>query len=345
MDSSMPSQTKPTHPETIQSQLAALSGHAGVYTLSGTGWLRVTGSDRLRWLAGMLTNGIQQQETPQIEMGVGSYSFILSPQGRIQGDCYTFVLTDDVLLETSSEQLQPLQNLLERFIIMDDVELTDISGEWHGIGIAGPKAANILIGTIPAAVGINGMQPLQLRVDESKLMLIAAYSPTIPRFEVWCNDLTEASAIRSALIAAGATDCDSEAIEDLRILSGIPRYGTDIRDKDLPQETAQTRALNFSKGCYIGQEIVERIRSRGAVHRTFTGFLIDGDLPAPNTALELDGKAVGEITSAAVIPLQHGEKKIALGYIRREALTHKKPLTYLGGNATPVELPFVLDNS
>jgi folate-binding protein YgfZ len=335
----MPSQTKSVHPETTQTQLAALSGHAGVYALSGTGWLRVTGGDRLRWLAGMLTNGIQQQEP-----GAGSYNFILSAQGRIQGDCYAFIREDDVLLQTSSEQLQPLMTLLDRFIIMDDVELTDITAAWYGVGIAGPTAAAILAAALPAAaVGVDGMQPLHLRLHGSKQMVIAAYSPVVPRFEVWCDSAAEASAVHSLLIAAGAADCDPEAVEDLRILSGIPRYGTDIRDKDLPQETAQTRALSFSKGCYIGQEIVERIRSRGAVHRTFTGFLIDGDLPAAGTAMELDGKAVGEITSAATILFRGSEKKLALGYIRREALMQKKPLNYAGGSAEPLELPFVFN--
>jgi len=330
----MPSQTKSAHSANIQEQLAALHGRAGVYPLAGTGWLRVTGGDRLRWLAGMLTNGIQQQEP-----GTGTYNFILSAQGRIQGDCYAFVRKQDVLLETSSEQIRPLQTLLDRFIIMDDVELADVSAEWHGIGIAGPKAAEML-----NSIGLSAdaLAPLALRSltrNGLEFTIIAAYSPAVPRFELWCNDATEAAALRSALIAAGAADCGPEAVEDLRILSGIPRYGTDIRDKDLPQETAQTRALSFSKGCYIGQEIVERIRSRGAVHRTFTGFLIKGELPSAGTALELDGKPVGEITSAAAIPLEHGEKKLALGYIRREALLQNKPLSYAGGAATPVEFP------
>jgi len=332
-------------PESLQKQLAALTGSAGVYLLEDTGWLRVTGGDRLRWLAGMLTNGIQQQEP-----GTGSYNFILSAQGRIQGDCYAFVRAEDVLLETSGEQVQPLMTLLDRFIIMDDVELTDISAEWHGVGIAGPEAAVLLV-----KIGVSSdllapliRRPLALHsftLNGFEHTLIAAYAPTIPRFEIWCNDITEAAAIRSALIAEGAMDCDAEAAEAFRILNGIPRYGTDIRDKDLPQETSQTRALSFSKGCYIGQEIVERIRSRGAVHRTFGGFLLEGEVPARGTVLELDGKAVGEITSAAAIPLQSGERRLALGYIRREALLQKKPLSYTGGVATPVDLPFVLESA
>ena len=322
-------------PESLQKQLAALTGSAGIYPLAGTGWLRVTGGDRLRWLAGMLTNGIQQMEPD-----TGSYNFILSAQGRIQGDCYAFVRADDVLLETSAEQVQPMMTLLDRFIIMDDVELADISAEWHGIGIAGPEAVALLakIGIASDALATLTLRPLTRNGFE--LTLIAAYAPTVPRFEIWCNDITEVAAIRSALIAAGAADCDSEAVEAFRILNGIPLYGIDIRDKDLPQETAQTRALSFSKGCYIGQEIVERIRSRGAVHRTFTGFLLEGEVPAAGTVLELDGKPVGEITSAVDI----SGRKLALGYIRREALLQKKPLSYAGGVATPVELPFALEN-
>ena len=131
-----------------------------------------------------------------------------------------------------------------------------------------------------------------------------------------------------------------EAQEVHRIALGIPRYGQDIRERDLPQETEQTRALHFSKGCYIGQEIVERIRSRGSVHRKFTGFLVDGPLPAPGTKIQLDGKDLGEITSAASLPVEGGERRVALGYIRREAATPGKVLQAGDATAIVAELPF-----
>ena len=111
------------------------------------------------------------------------------------------------------------------------------------------------------------------------------------------------------------------ALDLWRIAAGIPRYGVDIRERDLPQETEQERALNFSKGCYVGQEIVERIRSRGQVRRKFTGFEIEGQLPAAGSKIQVDGKDVGEITSAASLPVAGGERRVALGYIRREAAT------------------------
>src|SRR5207302_10621525 len=118
-------------------------------------------------------------------------------------------------------------------------------------------------------------------------------------YEIW---LTPKDAYKTwqALVAAGATPVGSEALEMQRIVSGIPLYGADIRERDLPQETEQMRALNFNKGCYVGQEIVERIRSRGAVHRKFSGFVIDGAATlTPGSKIVVAGKEVGEITSTA----------------------------------------------
>ncbi len=128
----------------------------------------------------------------------------------------------------------------------------------------------------------------------------------------------------------------------LRILEGTPLYGTDIRDKDLPQETDQTRALHFAKGCYLGQEIVERIRSRGTVHRTFSGFILTGELPAPGTRiLDADDKPVGELTSVARIQLPAGTDQLALGYIRREALDRNATIDLPRRHRhTPSALPF-----
>jgi len=134
--------------------------------------------------------------------------------------------------------------------------------------------------------------------------------------------------------------CDTESQEWLRLLEGKPRYGTDIRDGELPQETGQTRALHFAKGCYLGQEIVERIRSRGNVHRAFTAFRLEGALPAPGALLEADDKQVGELTSVAAIPLPTGIVQLALGYVRRESLERSSPLQHPGGTAVPIPSPF-----
>ena len=138
----------------------------------------------------------------------------------------------------------------------------------------------------------------------------------------------------------GAKAVSPGTLELLRIASGIPRYGQDIRERDLPQETEQERALTFTKGCYIGQEIVERIRSRGAVHRKFTGFLVDGVLPASETKIQSDGKEVGEITSAASLPLSSGQQLVAMGYIRRQSVQPGKPLEAGGATLSIADIPF-----
>jgi folate-binding protein YgfZ len=144
-----------------------------------------------------------------------------------------------------------------------------------------------------------------------------------------------------ALRAAGAAPVGSEALELQRIVSGIPQYGVDIRERDLPQETEQARALNFNKGCYVGQEIVERIRSRGAVHRKFSGFVAHGGEPIAVGAKVVAGeKEVGEITSAASLRFAGREKTVALGYIRREVGVPGREVMVGAAKVTVVQLPF-----
>ena len=345
-----------------QTQLDALLHVAGIAPLDGTGWIRVTGSDRVRWLNGMVTNAIQT-----LAPGEGCYNFVLNAQGRIQGDLTAWMLEDSILLETSRDQLPALLTHLDRFIIMDDVELADVSAQRAGFSVSGPRAAEMIESiSLPSPPATLRLQSATW--NDVPLDIIHAHSPLVPRIELW-SDAATIAALAAALTAAGAIPVSSEALEALRILSGTPRYGTDIRNTatahELPQETApigvQSRALHFTKGCYLGQEIVERIHSRGNVHRTFAGFQLTGALPTPGTVLTADSysdsdshsdshshsdaKPVGEFTSVAAIPLPTGPVQLALGYIRRQALPvaaldRNLPLQYPGGTATPIALPY-----
>ncbi len=166
------------------------------------------------------------------------------------------------------------------------------------------------------------------------MLLIAAYSPTVPRCQIWSTP-EAVDTLRMELTNLGAVEVGPEALEALRVLEGTPLFGKDIRDRDLPQETAQTRALHFSKGCYLGQEIVERIRSRGNVRRSLTSFSLIGDVPALPATLEADGNPAGELTSVATLP---DGTHLALGYARHEALERNLPLLYPGGRATPISV-------
>ena len=324
------------------SQLAALLQGAGTCPLHQMGWIRVTGEDRVRWLNGMVTNFVQQ-----LQPGEGNYNFILSVQGRIQGDATIFAEPGAFLMQTASAQVPGLMTLLNRFIIMDDVELSDVTSERSGLLVAGPQASSLL-----ATIGLNveGLETLQMRTiswNTAPVSVFHMHSPLVPRFELWANSEIIPK-LTDALQSAGAVPCDAQSLEWLRVLEGTPLYGTDIRDRELPQETGQTRALHFAKGCYLGQEIVERIRSRGNVHRTFGAFRLDGERPAAGSQLEADGKQIGELTSVAAIPLpgdDPGIIQLGLGYVRREAIDRhatdrRATLRYTGGVAIPVSLPF-----
>jgi folate-binding protein YgfZ len=323
--------------------LDAILHGVGVYALQQTTWLRATGEDRMRWMNGMVTNSIQSMAP-----GQGSYSYVLSAQGRIEGDANVFNTGDALLVETSVAQREHLLQWLDHYIIMDDV-LLEPEDAFAGICIAGPDAAKALAALLPGVALPSAMGLMIAEWQGHALRIVAAYSPLVPKYELWIAP-ENLAALQDAMKTAypNAVACSNEAVEWLRLLEGTPRYGTDVRntnDKhELPQETAlqgePMRALHFAKGCYLGQEIVERIRSRGNVHRTFNGFLIDGDAPATGAIILAEDKDAGEITSSARISLKSGEITLALGYIRREALDRKLPLTCDGATVHPITLPY-----
>lgn len=338
MSTATSSNTPAAIPHSSDTQLDALLHGVGVASLDQTGWIRVTGSDRVRWLNGMATNSVQG-----LEDGTGAYNFFLNAQGRIQGDGNIFAATNELRIETARQQIATLIPYLDHYIIMDDVELADISDARHGLAVIGPGASSLLTKLGLSAIPAEDLKYERQSWDGTAVDVQRAYSPLIPRFEVWADDPEALQRLRQALEAAGGTAVIAPTLEYLRLLEGTPTFGTDIRDRDLPQETNQARALHFNKGCYLGQEIVERIRSRGNVHRTFSAFRLEGVLPAPGTPLQALEKPVGELTSVAALPFtsEAGDTlQIALGYVRREALDRREPLQYQGGIAHPAPSPF-----
>ena len=314
-------------------ELSALRSGCGVFALRWRGRINVSGKDRVRWLHNMVTNNVRDLPVNQ-----GNYNFVLNAQGRILGDMYIFNRGESLSLETDATQVEALTNAMKRFIIMDKVELTDVSGDSVSIGICGPRAESVL-----SAAGINagGMQALEVRdvgVESIAAALIRGPEQKPGWFELWL-DPNEAQGLWNLLVKAGAKPVGTEALEMWRVLHGIPSYGQDIRDRDLPQETEQPQALNFTKGCYIGQEIVERIRSRGQVHRKFTGFVFGDAVPALGK-YDFEGRALAEITTLARVPTAEGPKNIGLGYVRREAVAAGPKIALDGIEATAVDLPF-----
>ncbi len=313
-----------------QEELAALRTGCGVF---GLGWrtkLVVTGRDRARWLNGMVTNNIRD-----LAPGHGVYSFLLNAQGHIMGDMYVFNRGESFLIDTDRSQVEKLTQLLKKYIIMDQVVLSEAGQQLTAaLGLEGPNSKDVLV---RAGFEPSELQPLEVEDRMWNDVAISLVRTPQGGYMIWLSP-ENAGGMWEALAAAGATPVGAEALELWRIAAGIPRYGIDIRERDLPQETGQEHALNFTKGCYIGQEIVERIRSRGAVHRGFTGFCFTGQAPpSVGTKIERDGRAVGEITSVAVLP---SGQAVGLGYLRREAGGPGTAIDVGGVQATVCEVPF-----
>jgi folate-binding protein YgfZ len=147
----------------------------------------------------------------------------------------------------------------------------------------------------------------------------------------------------NALVAAGAAPVGAQALEWQRILLGLPRVGVDTGVRELAQETGQEYALHHTKGCYIGQEIVERIHAQGKVHRRFVGLIVDGEAPARGSKVMAGEKEIGEITSSAEIVVDGVRRCVALGYVRREPAPKNEirdETLYVGGSkATITAMP------
>lgn len=342
-------------------ETAALATSAALHDL---GWFRrvaVNGADRFRWLSGMVTNTVND-----LFPNSGAWNLVLNAQGRIQGTLTVwrgpeeqsplrrnpdsldpkssdpmlgtpFAGESELELEIAADQYDKLLAHLNHFIIMDDVELVPLSqeavcgaGSETAVGLSGPDADAVLerVGLPTVA---NSMTATDVEWNGWNLRILRAYGTLVPHYEFFlpCAGLSK---LWSCLRAGGAKPVGSAALEALRIAEGIPVYGVDIAERDLPQETSQMRALHFNKGCYLGQEIVERIRSRGNVHRHLRHLELTGPVPAAGTELLLqDGKSAGPITSAAELLLPGGRRVFAMAMIRAEAEVGDQPFTYQAG--------------
>jgi folate-binding protein YgfZ len=321
-------------------ETAALAFGAAVHDL---GWLRrvaVRGEDRFRWLSGMVTNTVND-----LAVNAGAWNLVLNAQGRIQGDLHVWRENDELEIAIAADQFGRLLAHLERFIIMDDVELVPLSlgadGELTGetaLGLAGPLSEGVL-----AKLGLPALpEPLtavRAAWNGLDVRVVRAYGVLVPHYELWVQ-AAEIPVLWQALVepieagGAGARPVGAAALEAFRIAEGIPAYGIDVVEKDLAQETSQMRALHFNKGCYLGQEIVERIRSRGSVHRHLRPLELFGPLPTAGAELKLtSGATAGQITSAVELPLAAGHRVFALAMMRGEAELGNQSLSYTAANA------------
>ena len=343
-----------------ETETAALAFGAAIHDL---GWMRrvaVRGADRFRWLSGMVTNTVND-----LFPNTGAWNLVLNAQGHIQGDLTVWrgseesspkrrsaaaaTLAGDPLLgtpfageselelEIAADQFEKLLAHLNKFIIMDDVELVPLGDEQVGeagsetvVGMTGPQAGEVLERVGLPVIG-SAMAGTTVEWNGWNLRILRTHGALAQHYEFWLPSAGLAK-LWSCLRTGGATPIGSRSLEAFRIAEGIPAYSIDMVERDLAQETSQMRALHFAKGCYLGQEIVERIRSRGNVHRHLRPLELSGPVPQDGAELKLeDGAAAGQITSAAELKLPAGPRVFALGMMRSEAEERAQSFAYKAG--------------
>ncbi len=318
-------------------QVAAVRRGVGLFRLEERGLLRVVGGDRVRWLDGMLSNDVASL-APGTERS-GCHALLLTRQGRIVADLHVLLRGQSVWLELPREALAHTREVLERFIIADDVALEDASNEVERISLEGPKADALVAPRLaahaccePSLGGVAVVAAAYGLAGTGRQLFVPAGSTE-----------TVVAALREAGAGAGLVEAGPETLEILRIEAGVPKLGAELDEQVLPAEARLEGAVSSSKGCYTGQEVVARMASRSRVSHLLVGLCFDGPAPAPaGSSLEHEGRSVGEITSACVSPTAGS---IALGFVRR---AHAEPGSRLqaGGRAARVaRLPFVAPGS
>jgi folate-binding protein YgfZ len=273
----------------------------------------------------MLSNDVAR-----LQPGQGTYAALLTQQGKIVSDVRVYVLTDEMWLDVPATRVAAVRESLERYIIADDVEFVDAPCWQPLVAVEGPQAGRVILAvTGEAADDLVPFAHREFTFDGSHVR-ITAVSHTGERGYLICGDAAPAARLWEQCHAAGAEPVGMETLDVLRIEAGIPWHGRDMDDSTLIAEAGLDAAISYKKGCYLGQEVVERVAARGQVHRKLVGLVCEGRrVPSADAKLMSGGKEVGWITSATWSIARSAV--IALGYVRRE---HWEP-----GSEVQVVLP------
>jgi folate-binding protein YgfZ len=332
------------------SEKEALDASAGVLDLSFRGRLCILGADRVKFLNGQVTNNVKDLKT-----GEGCYAALVSAKGKIQSDLQIYILENEVLLDFEPGLTEAIQQRLEKYIIAEDAQVTDVSPHYGVLSVQGPLAAAV-IRTLPWNFVLPEKPYSLSKTEEATLGEIYLMNHARTRhggydlFAPVAAMQTVAGQLIAAAKEAGGRPCGWAALETARIEGGLPRFGVDMDETNLASEVLDAKAISYSKGCYIGQEVIARVRTYGQVAKAWRGLRLPGDLatlPVKGDKLYLGEKEVGYFTSA--VASAHLKANIALGYVRREANhvgTELQMQTPSGKvPVTIVELPFILNAS
>lgn len=316
--------------------------HAAFLRRGGRGRIVVSGRDRASFLQGLLTNDVVA-----LGAGQGCYTAYLTPQGRMITELWAYELGDVMLLSLPAAATETVLAKLDAVIFTEDVQLGDVSESFAGVVVVGPSAAASAADLLGIASSVlsslpeHGNRRLTLNGDAAIVLQVTDIGE--PGYELLVAR-EHVSALEAALRDRGVAPLDPDTAEALRIESGVPLFGRDMDEDTIPLEAGiEARAISFSKGCYVGQEVIIRVlhRGHGRVARRLVGLSFpDTRIDPPGTPLRGESGDIGSITSSVVSPaLGRG---IALGYVKRDhAVPGTRVATASGLVGEVVPLPFV----
>ena len=310
-------------------ELRAVREDAGLFELPARGVLEVLGSDRVRWLDGMISADVKALAT----FG-GAPGLLLTRQGRIVADLFVLARSDGFWLELEASALPGVQQRLAGYVIADDVTLRDLRGELVRFAVEGPRAAERLAAADLAGLASYAWREVRLAALP---VAVAAYGFTgLGGFQLFVP-ADAAEAVTRALLANGIAPVSGDTLECLRIAAGVPWLGRELDESVLPAEARLDAAIATRKGCYTGQEVVTRMRTRGRVGHLLVGLRFEAALPPPRGAVILGPAGrIGQVTSSVLSP-EAGA--IGLGFVRAEAAEPGTSVRVGGSDARVVALP------
>ena len=304
----------------IAHQYRTIVSAAGVRKKAERGRLRITGADRVTFLQALVTNELMLLKTHQ-----GAYAAYLTPQGRMVTDLHVFIRPDEVIADVPASLTADLAAKLDALVFAEDVQIADVSRVLVQVSVTGRRAAHLIANATGADEAALKELPVWSQIDIADGFVARTDDADIDSYDLVVSASREAEAI-AELEAAGAVAMSAELAEAMRIQAGRPAFGTDMTAETIPLEAGLLeRAISTSKGCYVGQEIVIRVLHRGAgrVAKRLvklslpTAPATGASIPAAGSALVVDGKTVGIVTS--VSPALDASGMRALGYVHRDA--------------------------
>jgi len=313
---------------------------AGLIDLSSRGRILVSGSEAVMFLNGLITNDIKS-----LEMNSWMPAAFANVQGRLLAAVRIIHRADGYLLDTEQATHETVLKLIERFTLAGDFKVIDLTSVTTAFSVQGRLAVEIVRRVFGEdAALVERQKSLDIDFESEPVTLVRATHTAEDGFDVFIGSNTS-SAIQAALISAGARPINEETLETLRIEAGIPRYGIDMDETNVVTETNLDDAVSFTKGCYLGQEIIVRIKHRGHVAKKLTGIILEQHTPVARNAaiLSENGKEIGRVTSSALSPKLN--RAIALGYVKYDYLAPgtavKVSLADDEISGTVAELPFI----